>query len=251
MRCVLLTHSAATSQRRAPAPRQRCIFLKTNSHSGSGQPAHEHTSSGHRRWRTEKRGREAVHILPPPPFSVLLCATAARCLLAQHNPPLPPRNTSNREWAQTMKGGEWGEQQYAESRIHALLPPSPPACASPLSGAQAASPRLRLPSHLRIKTDDDSHARTTWFDVDDASKTAERHDILGSFGGRPALGLWRQAALEFATGTPGRRAAARGPWRGARPRLVRTNRTANCNGQTEAHRARTTKNWVTPAGQIE
>ena len=62
-----------------------------------------------------------------------------------------------------------------------------------------------------LKTDDDSHARTTWFDVDDASETAERHDILGSFWGRPALGLWRQAALELATGTPGRRAAARGP----------------------------------------
>ena len=47
MRCVLLIHSAATSQRRAPAPRQRCIFLKTNSHSGSGRPAvHEHTASG-------------------------------------------------------------------------------------------------------------------------------------------------------------------------------------------------------------
>ena len=28
VRCVLLTQSAATSQRRAPAPRQRCIFLK-------------------------------------------------------------------------------------------------------------------------------------------------------------------------------------------------------------------------------
>ena len=28
VRCVLLTHSAATSQRRAPAPRQRCIFSK-------------------------------------------------------------------------------------------------------------------------------------------------------------------------------------------------------------------------------
>ena len=38
--CVLCdafcpTHSAATSQRHAPAPRQRCIFLKTNSHSDS------------------------------------------------------------------------------------------------------------------------------------------------------------------------------------------------------------------------
>ena len=30
------THSAATSQRHAPAPRQRCIFLKTNSHSTAG-----------------------------------------------------------------------------------------------------------------------------------------------------------------------------------------------------------------------
>ena len=52
--CVLCdafcpTHSAATSQRRAPAPRQRCIFLKTNSHSGNARPAHEHATSGHRR----------------------------------------------------------------------------------------------------------------------------------------------------------------------------------------------------------
>ena len=47
---------------------------------------------------------------------------------------------------------------------------------------------------------------------------AERHDILGSFWGRPALGLWRQAALELATGTTGRRAAARGPWRVERAR---------------------------------
>ena len=31
------THSAATSQRHAPAPRQRCIFLKTNSHSSSSK----------------------------------------------------------------------------------------------------------------------------------------------------------------------------------------------------------------------
>ena len=102
-----------------------------------------------------------------------------------------------------------------------------------------------------FETDDDSHARTTWFDVgDDASETAERHDTLGSFWGLPALGLWpleagrSQARHRLPTGTPGRRAAARGPWRGARPRLVRTNRTAtaNCDGQTEAHRARTTKN---------
>ena len=114
--------------------------------------------------------------------------------------------------------------------------------------------RCQVPTNADVgalKTDDDSHARTTWFDVDDGSETAERHDVLGSFWGRPALGLWRQAALELATGTPGRRAAARGPWRLARPRLVRTNRTANCDGQTEAHRAwtTTTKNWVTPAGQ--
>ena len=44
--CVLCdafcpTHSAATSQRHAPAPRQRCIFLKTNSHSDSRRPASE------------------------------------------------------------------------------------------------------------------------------------------------------------------------------------------------------------------
>ena len=67
------------------------------------------------------------------------------------------------------------------------------------------------------------------------------YDVARLPAGLGILGLWRQAALELATGTPGRRAAARGPWRGARPRLVRTNRTANCDGQTEAHRARTTK----------
>ena len=52
--CVLCdafcpTHSAATSQRHAPAPRQRCIFLKTNSHSDSRRPARERRASGHRR----------------------------------------------------------------------------------------------------------------------------------------------------------------------------------------------------------
>ena len=47
--------------------------------------------------------------------------------------------------------------------------------------------RPHLPSHRRlIKADDDSHPRTAWFDVDDASKTPERYDIIGSFGGRPA-----------------------------------------------------------------
>ena len=65
-------------------------------------------------------------------------------------------------------------------------------------------PRVAFPLHPP-EADDGSHARTTWFDVDDASEMAERHDVLGSFWGRPALGLWRQAALEeLATGTPGR-----------------------------------------------
>jgi hypothetical protein len=41
----------------------------------------------------------------------------------------------------------------------------------------------------KAKADDDSHARTTWLGVDDASETLERHGILGSFWGRPALGL--------------------------------------------------------------
>ena len=49
VRCLLLTHSAATSQRHAPAPRQRCIFSKTNSHSDSERPARGRTASGHRR----------------------------------------------------------------------------------------------------------------------------------------------------------------------------------------------------------
>ena len=52
--CVLCdafcpTHSAATSQRHAPAPRQRCLFLKTNSHSDSGRPACKRRADGHRR----------------------------------------------------------------------------------------------------------------------------------------------------------------------------------------------------------
>ena len=76
--------------------------------------------------------------------------------------------------------------------------PSPPQA----RGVCITSATLSLPvadprkPRVRLKTDDGSHARTTWFDVDDASETAERHDILGSFWGRPALGLWRQAALD-------------------------------------------------------
>ena len=71
------THSAATSQRHAPAPRQRCIFLKTNSHSSS----------------------------------------------------------SKSERTQAVKG-RGGEQQCADLLRSHSAPPSPPACAPPLSGAQ-------------------------------------------------------------------------------------------------------------------
>ena len=48
--CVLCdafcpTHSAATSQRHAPAPRQRCLFLKTNNHSGGVRAARRRAAS--------------------------------------------------------------------------------------------------------------------------------------------------------------------------------------------------------------
>ena len=59
--CVLCdafcpTHSATTSQRQhAPAPRQRYTCLKTNNHSGSGRPAHEHIEKQTQRGGTRRK----------------------------------------------------------------------------------------------------------------------------------------------------------------------------------------------------
>ena len=41
------------------------FFIKTNSHSGNGQPAHEHTASGHRRWRAGKEEGRSSYSAPP------------------------------------------------------------------------------------------------------------------------------------------------------------------------------------------
>ena len=90
LRCVLLTHSAATSQRRAPAaPRECCIFLsKQTATAATGNQRMSIQRAGTGGGGREKR-RAEVHILPPP-FSARLCATASRRFPPPHNttPPL-------------------------------------------------------------------------------------------------------------------------------------------------------------------
>ena len=93
--------------------------------------------------------------------------------------PLPPKHHRQRTGTGD-EGQKRGEQQYA------------------IDCVQTLPPRLRPPVLTAVgcsaKTDDDSHARTAWFDVDDASETVERHDICGSYWGRPALGVDRHSA---------------------------------------------------------
>ena len=144
VRCVLLTHSAATSQRHAPAPRQRCIFLKTNNHSGSARPACGRTASGHRRWRAEQGGESSGFCPPPtPPACVsLLVGVPPKAL----SPPPPFSSLSvpySRKWT---REGERSSPPHRDMQGakrasgHELPPPAPcriPASSSDLYGRQS------------------------------------------------------------------------------------------------------------------
>ena len=152
VRCVLLTHRTATSQRRAgPA----FLFLKL---------LHQARDS-------------AVFSLKTHPA-------------LKH---LKPRADTGGE------GRERGVQQYASNYAGTPLPPFPPACAPPLSVAHKKNVTPSdtsvpvcgsVASIQRTKTDDGSHARTTWFDVDDAQSAMIFLDRFGvdrhsASGGRP------------------------------------------------------------------
>ena len=103
-----------------------------------------------------------------------------------------------------------------------------------------------------LKNDDDSHTRMTWFGVDDASGTAERHDILGSFGGRPALGLCLEAGRSRARhGNNGRSPSGRS-WSLAWSAPVPRENQSHCELRQTNRGAQSTdnKNWVTPAAKL-
>ena len=99
----------------------------------------------------------------------------------------PPQGTAKAPWGRVSAGFQKTalESRHANRRFYPCPHPSYPT----LLGSQGRQ-WLRVP----LKTDGDSHGRTTWFDVDGAIETTGRHDILGSFGGRPALGLRTQEA---------------------------------------------------------
>ena len=102
-----------SGQRRAPAPRQRCIFLKTNNHSSSSSSS-----------SSSKQQKQPT--------------------------PLPPKHHGQRTNT-GGEGQKRGEQQYSINCIHTLLPPTPPACAPSLSGARSATSKPHRSPHRRCR----------------------------------------------------------------------------------------------------
>ena len=103
--------------RHAPAPRQRCIFPQNKQPQQKGEKDRRSGSA------------EAAHA-PLPPSSValsdtsaLVCGSGTSMSVCAAKP--RRRITSNREWAQAVKGGGGGAA--VQSKLHSRSPPPVPA----------------------------------------------------------------------------------------------------------------------------